>query len=183
MKELTSNIGNAIREIRQEMKLSLDTVSQLTGVSKAMLGQIERGESTPTISTLWKISSGLKVTISKFIAVPKEDLSLVKLKELEPVEEENGKMLLFNIFPFDPISGFDYFEIMMEPGCRHESLPHPNVSKEYVVVEDGCLEMIVNDETILVQQGEAFSFLGSATHTYVNPTDKIVRFHNIMRYI
>ena len=54
-------VGQNLRRLRNGLGLSLDEASKLTGVSKAMLGQIERGESSPTISTLWKISSGLKV--------------------------------------------------------------------------------------------------------------------------
>jgi transcriptional regulator with XRE-family HTH domain len=46
---------------------SLDVTSQKTGVSKAMLGQIERGESSPTIATLWKIASGFDVLFSSFV--------------------------------------------------------------------------------------------------------------------
>ncbi|NJA70070.1 helix-turn-helix transcriptional regulator, partial [Clostridioides difficile] len=55
------NVGENLRLLRQEMGISLDKASKMTGVSKAMLGQIERGESSPTVSTLWKISSGFKI--------------------------------------------------------------------------------------------------------------------------
>lgn len=48
-------IGKNLQEIRKSRGLSLDQVSEMSGVSKGMLGQIERGESNPTISVLWKI--------------------------------------------------------------------------------------------------------------------------------
>lgn len=59
METLNSIIGNKLKEIRNKRNLSLYDVSELTGVSKAMLGQIERGQSNPTISTLWKIATGI----------------------------------------------------------------------------------------------------------------------------
>ena len=53
------NIGHIVAEnlkrLREERKLSLDAVAKCSGVSKSMLGQIERGVTNPTISTLWKI--------------------------------------------------------------------------------------------------------------------------------
>ena len=55
MDSISKDIGEKLKAIRKEMNLSLDTAAKLTGVSKAMLGQIERGESTPTVLTLWKI--------------------------------------------------------------------------------------------------------------------------------
>ena len=51
MDNLNLIIANNLKRIRDERKLSLDKVADLTGVSKSMLGQIERGESNPTIST------------------------------------------------------------------------------------------------------------------------------------
>ena len=66
MEYLNSLIGKKLKEIRSAKRLSLEEVTKLTGVSKAMLGQIERGISNPTVSTLWKIATGLKVSFSFF---------------------------------------------------------------------------------------------------------------------
>ncbi|WP_370205990.1 helix-turn-helix domain-containing protein, partial [Pararhodobacter marinus] len=53
-------VGANLRRARGAAGLSLAQVSALTGVSKAMLGQIERGESSPTLATLWKLCKGLQ---------------------------------------------------------------------------------------------------------------------------
>lgn len=183
MSSTNINIGDTIRQIRKNMKLSLDMASKMTGVSKAMLGQIERGESNPTISTLWKISSGLKVSMSTFVSYAENTHDLVDVGDIIPVEEENGDMLLFNIFPFDPISGFDYLEIRLVPGCRHSSEPHANVMNEYIVVRKGVLKLTVNEELYVIKEGQAMSFPGNSYHVYENPGDTQTVFENIMRYI
>lgn len=183
MSEKGFNIGDTIRQLRKDMKLSLDMASKMTGVSKAMLGQIERGESNPTISTLWKISSGLKVSMSTFVSSADNSRDLLDINDIVPVEEEDGKMLLYNIFPFDPISGFDYLEIRMESGCRHESEPHANVMNEYIVVSSGVLELTVNEEVYVIKEGQAMSFPGNSYHAYNNPGDEETVFVNVMRYI
>lgn len=183
MSNLPSNIGEEIRRIRKEMKISLDTAAHLTGVSKSMLGQIERGESNPSISILWKISNGFKVTLSNFVSGTSEKHSVVHLHELNPIKEENGDMMLYNVFPFDPISGFDYFHIVINPHCRHESLPHANVANEYIVVIEGTLRMTVNEEVFLLEKGSAMSFIGNSKHIYENASDEKVVFQNVIRYI
>lgn len=58
MDAMSSRISENLRQIRKEKKLSLDSMAEQTGVSKSMLGQIERGESSPTVATLWKIATG-----------------------------------------------------------------------------------------------------------------------------
>jgi transcriptional regulator with XRE-family HTH domain len=50
-------------------------VAKLTGVSKSMLGQIERSEVNPTISTMWKISNGLKASFTSLMSRPETDMS------------------------------------------------------------------------------------------------------------
>lgn len=60
-------IGTTLKMLRQQRGWSLDIAQKNTGVSKAMLGQIVRGESIPTIATPWKIASGFKTSFSSFI--------------------------------------------------------------------------------------------------------------------
>ena len=182
MENTQPNIGLAIREIRQSMKISLDMAASLTGVSKAMLGQIERGESIPTISTLWKISTGLKVTVSNFLYKQSTNCTVIDIKDITPIPEEEGKMLLYNVFPFNPVSGFDYFYITMEPRCRHKSIPHANVANEYIMVMRGSMEMVVEDKNYLLQEKMAFTFPGFSEHTYANPKEELLVFQNVIRY-
>lgn len=63
-------VATALKNLRRQRQLSLAQCAALTGVSKAMLGQIERNESGPTVATLWKIADGLQVPFSWFIQPP-----------------------------------------------------------------------------------------------------------------
>ena len=67
MEDISQVIAKNLKEIREQRRLSLDRVAELTGVSKSMLGQIERGESNPTIQTVWKMANGLKVSLTALI--------------------------------------------------------------------------------------------------------------------
>ena len=78
-----STIGEKLKEIRTRKKLSLDEVAHLTEVSKPMLGQIERGQSIPTITTLWKIATGLKTPLSSFLEDRQVEYSIVTIDEIE----------------------------------------------------------------------------------------------------
>lgn len=182
MYNIPPDIGKEMRRIRTQMRISLDTAARLTGVSKAMLGQIERGESIPTISTLWKISTGYKVTFSNFISQQSAENNILSIADIYPIKEENGDMLLYNIFPFDPISGLDFLQIHMKPHCRHESFSHANVLNEYIVVIKGQLQMTVNDKIFILQKDDALSFQGDLNHVYANPTNELTIFHNVIRY-
>ena len=72
-------VGKRLKSIRLEKQLSLDEVSKLTDVSKPMLGQIERGQSSPTITTLWKIAVGLKIPLSSLLEEKEKEMQAAGL--------------------------------------------------------------------------------------------------------
>lgn len=176
-------IGKVLKKIRFERELTLDNVAALTGVSKTMLGQIERGVSIPTISVLWKIAKGLQISLSTLFNEPAQQYQPVHiLKDLQPVYDENNKMILYNIFPFNPFSGFEYFYIILKPGAAHHSDSHRNAVEEYVIVTQGCLTLQVESQTFTLSAPAKINFRANVPHCYENHTKEDVIFQNIMKY-
>ncbi|GIM30157.1 transcriptional regulator [Clostridium polyendosporum] len=182
MKNLTPIIGKNLKDIRIKRSLSLDDVAKLTNVSKAMLGQIERGESNPTVSTLWKIATGLKVSFSSFIDEEDENLKIMDQDNITPILEDNDKMRLYPIFPFDAQKGFEIFTIELEPNCNHISTPHDDGVEEYVIVTEGQIELCINDKIFMLQKGNSIKFKGNKPHSYKNANQSKSVFQNIILY-
>ena len=63
-------VAQNIKRLREKQKLSMDELSRLSGVSKSMLAQIERGDGNPTLSSLWKIANGMRVPFDALTARP-----------------------------------------------------------------------------------------------------------------
>ncbi|MEE0777284.1 MAG: helix-turn-helix transcriptional regulator, partial [Bacillota bacterium] len=103
------NIGERLKATRRNRNMTLDEVAAATGVSKPMLGQIERGQSSPTVNTLWKIATGLKLPLSAFLQEQKTEYTIVDLREQDMVSAENGAMRAYSLFAFDPLRGFEVF--------------------------------------------------------------------------
>ncbi|MBU3131856.1 helix-turn-helix domain-containing protein [Clostridium gasigenes] len=182
MKNLNLIIGNKLKSIRNERNLSLDEVAKLTGVSKAMLGQIERAQSNPTVSTLWKISTGLKVSFSFFVDENQDDLKVIYQNDINPIIEENNRMKLYPIFPFDSNKGFEIFTIELGPGCNHISTPHNAGVEEYIIVTEGQIEITINDKKFILQKGNSIRFMANKPHSYKNINQNISVFQNIIFY-
>ncbi len=107
-------IGANLRKIRHGAGMSLSKAADLTGVSKAMLGQIERGESSPTIATLWKIAKGFHLPLSALIG----ELDAAQPDPAEPFKTVQfpGSIAVKIVFPFDPELGGETFRISLTPG-------------------------------------------------------------------
>lgn len=182
--QIKFNIGRNLNNIRKRRGISLDKVAELTGVSKAMLGQIERGESTPTINVLWKIATGLKVSFSSLLANREEDKEtlLARFSEITPIIEEQGQMRIFPQFMFDSNRGFEVFIIELEPGCSHKSDPHDEGVEEYISLIEGVLEVTIGEDVYVLNKGDAIRYLANKEHIYCNLSDKRISFNHIIFY-
>ena len=60
VRDVPAIVGANLRRLRKAQGHSLERLAELSGVSRAMLGQIETGKSVPTVSLLWKVADALK---------------------------------------------------------------------------------------------------------------------------
>ena len=184
MENLTEKISNVLRSLRQKRGWSLDTTSQKTGVSKAMLGQIERGESNPTIATLWKIASGFDVSFSSFI----EDLSpagsalIHRSGDLKQMHPQDNKIRVMPLFAYDDSLKFEVFIIELLPGCEHLSPPHQKGVIEHVIVSSGEIEVLINTTWHNLKQNEGLRFNADQPHGYRNVTSTKAIFNDLIHY-
>lgn len=177
-------ISLTLKALRREKGWSLDKTAQATGVSKAMLGQIEREESSPTIAILWKIASGFNASFSSFIEeIPSEINEPVyragQAQHLHPVDK---KIRVMPLFPFDEQLNFEIFIIDLLPKSEHLSPPHQKGVIEHVVVVEGKMEVLVNGSWQALKKGEGLRFNANQPHGYRNTATKIASFHNIIHY-
>ena len=184
MDNLAVKISFNLKNLRSKRGWSLDATSQKTGVSKAMLGQIERGESSPTIATLWKISAGFDVSFSSFIddVQPYQRGFIHRKPELQQMHKQYDKINVMPIFPFDEHLGFEVFIIELLPGCTHLSPPHQKGVTEHVIPVSGAIEILVEGTWHKVHQQEGFRFSADLPHGYRNLSDKPSLFHDMIHY-
>lgn len=175
-------IGERLREIRMSLELSLDEAARLTGVSKPMLGQIERGRSTPTVTTLWKIATGLKTPLSAFLQERQPEYTVIDVRGAEPVSACEGGMLAYTVFPYDPIRNTEVFFIEFSAGCRHVSARHNDGVEEYVMVLSGRLQLVINGKEVLVCENQAIRFRADVPHAYNVPFPEGCTAYNIIFY-
>lgn len=160
-----------LKALRSAAGLSLSAVQDLTGVSKAMLGQIERGESSPTIATLWKLSKGLKLPLSALITEPPQQ----GIHFADSISVQT-------LFPYDPKLRSETFVVGLAPGLTHESAAHRTGVIEDVFAVDGNFEVFFDGSWHPVSQGNSLRFDADQPHAYRNLGVFPVHIHNIIHY-
>lgn len=178
--QMNQIVAKNIKRLREERKLSMDELSKLSGVSKSMLAQIERGGGNPTISTLWKISNGMKVPFDALTVRPKSPYELVKTSDLQPLLEDGGKVKNYSIFPDDENRRFAVYYLELEEGSYWESEPHLKGAAEFITIFSGKIEICTGGRSFQVEKGESIRFKADAVHSYKNIGAEPVLLHMII---
>lgn len=168
LENLNSVISMNLKRIREEKKLSLDKVAKMTGVSKSMLGQIERGESNPTITTVWKIANGLKISFTSLLNHQEPDTVIVTKEDVDPLVEDNGRYKLYPFFPYEDGRRFEIYKVEIEKGGYLSAEPHGQETYEFVTVFNGEITIRVDDEEYTIKEGDSIKFRADKSHTYHN---------------
>ncbi|WP_017547484.1 helix-turn-helix domain-containing protein [Salinicoccus carnicancri] len=182
MENVSSNISSNLQSLRQERGLSLDKTSEITGVSKGMLAQIERGDSVPTITTVWKIAAGFKVSFSSLIYDQKGEAQVIRKDEGVLITENDQNYRVRNIVPFSPERHFEVFSVELTEGAVHVAEPHGPEVEEHIFVNSGTLEMTIDGQLILLDRDDAVIFDGNQPHTYKNAGNGTAQFKDILFY-
>nr|WP_302599621.1 XRE family transcriptional regulator [uncultured Cellulosilyticum sp.] len=170
MDYLSHNVAVNLKRIRKAKKMSLEMVAEQTGVSKSMLGQIERGESNPTISILGKIVSGLRVTFDDLVGEPSLPIFTVKKEELVPVKEEKDQYSVYCYFPYEARRNFEVYTIEIAPGKAYESGAHGEKTIEYITVVKGKLCLETEEGNVIIEAPDAVRINTDMAHIYRNAT-------------
>lgn len=182
MDKLNLIFAENLKRLREERKLSLDNVAKLSGVSKSMLGQIERGEVNPTISTVWKISNGLKVNFTALMSRPEVDVEVVCKNDIEPLTEEDGKSRNYPMFSFDDKRRFEMYLLEIDKGGQIAAEAHPQGTQEFITVFSGEITIKANEQKYVVASGNSIRFKADTPHSYHNLGGDLVKISMVIYY-
>ena len=133
-----------------------------------MIGQIERGESSPTITTIWKIANGLKISFTSLINNPQPDTKVILKSEIQTLSEDNGKYRVYPYFPFEDDRRFEIYSVEIEKGGFLSADSHREGTEEFLTVFEGELTDSVNNIEYTVRSGDSIKFKADIPHTYHN---------------
>jgi len=175
-------VADNLKAIRENKKLSLDQVAKLSGVSKSMLGQIERGEVNPTISVVWKIANGLKISFTSLLDQAKSDVEIIRKDEITPLIEDEDRFYNYPIITFDETRKFEQFYVEMKPGGSRKSEPHLMCTEEFVTAFGGEVVINIAGREFKLADGDSIHFKSDVSHSYRNDGDKTIHLHMTIFY-
>jgi transcriptional regulator with XRE-family HTH domain len=178
----SGRLGERIRALRRERGLTLEVLAGRSGVSRAMISKLERGEKNPTLVVAAKVAEGLGVSLSQLVGVEER-------REVVVVPRERRMVVR------DPVTGFERQLLSPSFGGRGiefiknvvpggsssgEFPPHRRGVEEYVVVERGRLMAILGGEEYLLEEGDALYFEADVPHRFDNAGEEVCSYYLVI---
>ncbi len=180
------DLGGRLRAERKKRQFSLDTLAELSGVSKAMLSQIEASKVNPTIATMWKIAHALKIDFQTLLTGKNVNAKKFELKhrdELSLLQMEKTGAAFRVLSSIDMANDLELYELILPPGGHHNSQPHAAGTEEYIYMLDGLAEVTAGSHTGVLHAGDSLVFDSDVEHSFVNLSQtEPARCHMVVRF-
>jgi transcriptional regulator with XRE-family HTH domain len=166
----SGRLGERVRALRRERGWTLELLAERSGVSRAMISKLERGEKNPTLVVAARVAEGLGVSLSQLVGIEERTDVVVVPRERRVVmrDPETGfeRQLLSPRFGG---RGLEFIRnVVPEGSTSGEFPPHRRGVEEYVVVEKGRLRAVLGGEEHVLDQGDAAYFEADVAHRFDN---------------
>ncbi len=175
-------VGAALRRLRHERGLSLEELSQASGVSRAMLNQIELGRSTPTVTVVWKIAQALGVPFTALLGEPETESQLLRARDAKWIRSRDGQYASRALFLPGRRGEVEFYELWFAPGSDQKYAPHDPGTTESIVVASGSLVVTTGAEQVTLQAGDALTYPADRRHRYQNASASETRLYCVITY-
>lgn len=168
---LTIDVGARLRQLRMEREKSMRSLARDSGLSTNALSMIERGRTSPSVSTLYKLAEALDVPITAFFRLepPKQDIVYRPAGERKSVPIPNGQWMGLGGEAFT--GRMEPFMLILEPGASSGPFGMLHSGSEFVLCLNGQIEYELEGQKYVLQPGDSLIFAAQRRHRWKNTSN------------
>lgn len=180
---LDAVVGANLRELRSQRNLSLDALARQTGLGRGLLGQIENGRASPSVSVVWKIAQALDLPFSALLSTGSSaSISVLRAADARRLVSPDGRFSSRALYPLNEPTSAEFYELFIAAHSREDAAAHRAGTRENLVVTAGRLEIELGGERHELARGDAITFTADVPHSYINRSGEDCWAHLVMTY-
>jgi len=155
-----------LKEARRAQGLSLEAVANLSGVSRSMVSQIERGESSPTIATLWNLTRALQVDFAGLLETGEavDHIEVLRAPQVPVIDSKSARCTIAILSPPEDVGGHEVYDISFAPGGALNSQPHGPGTLEQLTVLEGAVVITSGTAKDQLSPGDTARYAADVSH-------------------
>lgn len=164
--DILTRLPARLKEARRAKGLSLEAVANLSGVSRSMVSQIERGESSPTIATLWNLTRALQVDFAGLLdaEASAERIELLRAAEAPVIDNRGHGCRIRILSPPEEAGRHEVYELRLDAGGALNSQPHARGAREQLSVIEGRLRVTSGSAEAVLGPGDTARYAADLAH-------------------
>jgi transcriptional regulator with XRE-family HTH domain len=162
------NVGQCIRKLRETRKLSLRALAKHCGLSANAISRIERGENSPTVSTLHMLATALEVPITDFFEMPQARTTVVVRRD-QRLQSEGDGVIMQSLGTGLRRQQLEPFLVHIAPGTSSKNTPITHSGQEFVYCLKGIVHYKIADQQYTLEAGDSLLFEATQPHTFHTP--------------
>ena len=160
-------VGQRIRALRDQQGLSLRALAERGGLSANAISLIERGENSPTVSSLHLLAQALNVSITDFFETPHEEAVVFVQPDTRLRSTANG-IVMESLGIGLRNQQLEPFLITLAPGAGNLDQPVTHAGEEFVYCVEGTLDYAIKDHVYRLEPGTTLLFDAQLDHCFCN---------------
>jgi transcriptional regulator with XRE-family HTH domain len=170
---ISVDVGGRLRELRQERGMSMRALARESGLSANALSMIERGRTSPSVSTLYKLADAMGIPITAFFRQepPRQDIVFRKAEERTRVPFMRGLWEGLGGEAF--VGRVEPFMLTLESGASSGPFGIVHTGHEFVLCLRGELEYQVENQRFVLEAGDCLLFAAQLKHRWRNASKKV----------
>lgn len=168
--DVSRNVCQRIRQLRQDSGWSLDVLSQASGVSRSMLSQIEREQANPTLAVTVKIASAFGMSVGDLVeqshTVP--NIRVIRADDRTHMFREDDDCSIRTLSPLNLEKDVEFYEVRLAVGGELKSAAHFEGTREFLTVQKGSVQVTSAEESSDLLKGDSGSYRADVPHVLRN---------------
>ncbi len=164
--DMLARLPARLKEARRGQGLSLDAVAKLSGVSRSMVSQIERGTSSPTIATLWNLTRALQVDFAGLLdgAARSGGIELLRSPDVPTIDNRGESCRLRILSPPEEAGRHEVYDLVLGVAGALVSAAHRRGAREHLTVIEGRVEVTSGPSVEVLGPGDTARYAADQPH-------------------
>lgn len=176
-------LGKHILKYRKQVGLSLDELAGKSGVSKAMLSQVETGKVNPSVAIVWRIAHGLGVSVQDILEGGDNGAKVEVFRRHQYAVLTEGEGCEIQVIsPIRMAGELELYLVDLKPGATLGSKPHFPGAEEFTTVIEGKIEVTSGDHKEIVETGDTAHYEADVEHFIENVGRGAASLYMVLRY-
>jgi transcriptional regulator with XRE-family HTH domain len=165
-------ICERVKELRRKKNWTLEQLASLSGVSRSMLSQIERGAANPTLVVGWRIAAAFGMSLGDLVDLPPQtsQMDVVRRSDRGAIFRDDSQCRIRTLSPLQCEKDVEFYHLTLKAHGILESAPHFEGTREFLTIESGTAHVISGDLSEVLAAGDSAHYPADVPHKIANST-------------